>query len=201
MPTMVKFRDCLASEVASQPIENGTFIFCRDTGDMYCDSLEGERITIAKTIHLVQGPVNGELYPEDGHIYYSITARQVCMYHDGEFQPINSDCCFKKMENCYVEKGSSASFAINNQVGGDRLDGTYGGSIINVIPYKLYTDLSIIDLDNQLVENGNVTFNGTTHTDGVWSVNVVNNNASISWIGSVNILLFMTSDYHKQHAS
>ena len=113
---MIKFRDCLASELASQDVINGTFIICRDTGDMYCDTLEGERVTIAKTIHLVQGPVNSELYPEDGHLYYSITDRQVCVYHDGEFQPINVATCFKKIENCYVAKSGSATFAINSQV-------------------------------------------------------------------------------------
>ena len=197
---MIKFRDCLASELASQEVINGTFIICRDTGDMYCDTLEGTRVTISKTIHLVQGSVNSELYPEDCHLYYSITDRQVCVYHDGEFQPINVATCFKKIENCYVAKSGSATFAINSQVGGDRIDAVYGGSIINVIPYKLYTDISIYDLDTQLVQNGSVNFNGITHEDGVWSVNVVNNNTSLDWLGSVNVLLFMTNDYHSQNA-
>ena len=198
---MFKFRDCLASEVATQPIVNGTFIVCRDTGDMYCDTIAGERVTIAKTIHLVQGNVNTELYPEDGHIYYSVTDRQVCVYHDGEFQPINVATCFKKIENCYVAKSDESEFIINGQVGNDRIDAVYGGSIINIIPYKLYTDLAIYDLDTTLVANGSVAFNGVSRSeDGVWSVKVKNDNTTTNWLGSVNVLLFMTNDYHSQHA-
>ena len=50
---MVKFRDCLASEVKNQEVIGGSFLVCRDTGDMWCDTLSGERIALGKVIHEV----------------------------------------------------------------------------------------------------------------------------------------------------
>lgn len=196
---MIKFRDCLASELNSQEKIPGSFIICRDTGDMYCDTLDNERVTIAKTIHQVQGPVTGELFPEDGHLYYSITDRQVCVYHDGEFMPINVAIGFKKIENCYCPKGDEVEIEINPQEGGDRLDGSsYGGTIISVLPYKLYTDLSIIDLDGNLVDGGYVAFNGITRSsEGIWSINIANSNNNLDWIGSANVMVFVTTDYQR----
>lgn len=196
---MIKFRDCLASELASQQVINGSFILCRDTGDMYCDTLEGERITIAKTIHVVNGPISGELFPEDGHMYYSTSDRQVCVYHNGDFQPINISTCIKKIDGCYVAKNGNATISINAGVGSDRLDATYGGTIVNVIPHKLYTDISIADLDSQLVGNNAVKFNGVSHSSGVWSVTVANTNTTIGWLGSIDVMLFLVNEYNSQN--
>ena len=62
---MVKFRDCLASELSDLPIENGSLITCRDTGDLILDSLEGVRVPLAKGAHIVNGPVTSELFPQE----------------------------------------------------------------------------------------------------------------------------------------
>lgn len=52
-PIMIKFRSCLASELDSREIINGSFILCSDTGDMYLDTLEGTRRRIAKQIEFL----------------------------------------------------------------------------------------------------------------------------------------------------
>lgn len=52
-PIMIKFRSCLASELDSREIINGSFILCSDTGDMYLDNLDGTRRRIAKQIEFL----------------------------------------------------------------------------------------------------------------------------------------------------
>lgn len=200
MPTMFKFRDYLASEVSSSPIIKGSFIVCRDTGDMYVDTLEGTRLTIAKTIHFVNGTVQNELYPEEGHMYMSYTDRQICVYVNGEYIPLNIDSCIKKVTGVYVEKSDSTTVDIS--IAGDKLNDSYDGKIIYAITLGLETDISISDLDSTLVVNNAVTGSQPSRgSDGKWTVTITNNNTDIPWIGEIDVMIFMTNAYNTNFIS
>lgn len=191
---MVKFRDCLASELSDLPIENGSLITCRDTGDLILDSLEGVRVPLAKGAHIVNGPVTSELFPQEGHFYYSTSDRFVCVYHDGSFQPINATLININLENIMVTKKSQASFPINPNSTGSKFYGV-NGHILNVVPHILTTDKSIADLDaTNFVGAGNVVFNGVTSDDG-WAVKVANN-SNYNWIGSANVFVIFVENYN-----
>lgn len=200
MPTMFKFRDCLASEVKSQPIINGSFIVCRDTGDMFIDTLEGERMTISKTAHVVSGTIQNVLYPEEGHMYMSSGDKQICVYSNGKFVPLNISTCIKRVTGCYVNKSNSTNVDLSLE--GDKLTDAYDGTIVHAITLSLKTDLAISDLDNQLIINNSVTAAQPVRSEtGKWTVNITNNNANIPWIGDVDVMLFMVNAYNSNFVS
>lgn len=190
---MVKYRDCLASELSEMEIINGSLIVCRDTGDMIYDSLEGERVPIAKGAHKVSGKVNNELFPQEGHFYYSTDDRMVCVYHDGSFQPINVTMLSITLDNLMVLASGSETVEINPNSAGSKFVGV-NGYILNVVGHTLNTDRSIIDLDNDFVAGGHVTF-GTVSNNNGWSI-TINNAATMNWIGSANVLVIFQEMYN-----
>ena len=50
MPDLINFRTCYASELINRSIINGSIIICSDTGEIYHDNLDGERIKVAEQI-------------------------------------------------------------------------------------------------------------------------------------------------------
>lgn len=185
---MYKFRDCLKSEVNSQPIISGTFIVCRDTGDMYCDTLDGERRTIAKSVHVVSGKVSSELYPEVGNFYYSTTDKQVCVYLNGTMQPVNISMAIKVIGGCYVGKGATANVQVN-----DTADSIASGkgNILSVFAIGSSINPAIEDLDSEF----NITLGTPTESAGIWSVSVTNNNQTYNWLGAIEVGILTTVPY------
>lgn len=185
---MYKFRDCLRSEVDSQPVLNGTFLVCRDTGDMYLDSLEGERLTIAKSVHVVNGKVSSELYPEIGNFYYSTSDKQMCVYLNDTMQPVNVSMAIKVIGGCYVGKGATVNVAVND-VANSIASGK--GTILSVFPIKASINPAIEDLADEFTIN----LGTPTSSAGIWSVPVTNNNQTRNWLGAVEVGILSTVPY------
>ena len=200
MSYMYKFRDCLSSEVASQAIINGSFLVCRDTGDMYYDNLEGDRIKLSAVIHVVTGRVNSELYPEEGHFYYSTTDKQVCIYHSGTFQPINITPVIVTLGNLVIPKNSYITPQVNPVA--NRLNTGYSDVIVSVNGHSLTTDLSIADMDeSQFMGNTpKITFGNVTNTSGIYTIRINNANTTYAWLGSAEILVFTSTAYNNANS-
>lgn len=83
--TIIQFRTCLASEVASREIINGSLIVCYDSGDMYFDTLEGERIKISKQIEFLtsEDDRTSLLTPESDKLYIVKETSKVYIYNNG----------------------------------------------------------------------------------------------------------------------
>lgn len=181
MPFFFKFRDCLESELDSQSFISGTFIVTRDAGNLYCDTLAGDRLPLGQVVHVVTGSISSILYPESGHFYYSTTDKNVCFYSDGTFQPINMTVGYIDYKNIRVPAAGSASVAINTG---------YSGRIMSVAALKLDTDISIYDLDaTQFVGAGKVRANTAVNTNGSWSIPLVNENANYDWLGGITAVI------------
>ena len=200
MSYMYKFRDCLASEVPTQAIINGSFLVCRDTGDMYYDNLEGDRIKLNAVIHVVSGRVNSELYPEEGHFYYSTTDKQVCIYHNGVFQPINITPVMVTLNNLVVPKNSYINQQINQVA--NKLNNGFNDVIVSVTGYSLATDLSIADMDATEFKGSTpkITFGTVTNTSGIYSIRINNANTTYAWLGSAEILVFTSTAYNNANS-
>ena len=185
---MYKFRDCLRSEVQSQPVINGTFLVCRDTGDMYYDSLEGERRTIAKSVHVVNGKVSSELYPEVGNFYYSTTDKQMCVYLDDAMQPVNVSMSYRVIGGCYIAKGATVNVQIN-----DVVDSVVSGkgTILAVFPVKASINPSIDDLASEFT----MTLGTPVYSEGIWTVPVTNGNQNRNWLGAIEVGILSTTPY------
>lgn len=185
---MYKFRDCLASEVGSQQIINGSFLVCRDTGDMYYDSLEGERVTIARSVHVVDGKVSSELYPEVGNFYYSTSDKQMCVYLNGVMQPINVSLAIKVIGGCYIAKGATANIEVNDSA--DSISAGKG-TILSVFPIKASINPSIDDLKDQF----SISLGAASYADGFWSIPVTNENQNMNWLGAIEVGILTTVPY------
>lgn len=92
---MIKFRTCLASELDSKPIINGSIILCYDSGDLYSDTIEGDRIKIADKVRILEteNDRTSMLIPESDCLYivveskklYIYTTTWVCLNENGDF--------------------------------------------------------------------------------------------------------------------
>ena len=184
---MYKFRDCLASEVSSQEIIEGSFLVCRDTGDLIYDSLEGERVPLSKSAHLVNGSITSELFPQDGHMYYSLTDNQVAIYHNGTFQSVNTNIIQYTIANIEVDGSGTNSF--NVSLGA--LTG-YANKILGVVGDTFSIDSSIKDLESEFASK--ITFGSPTINENAATV-VVNNTATYNWIGTVSVFIIFVTGY------
>lgn len=186
---MYKFRDCLASEVNSQDIIKGSFLVCRDTGDLIYDSLEGNRVPLSKSAHLVNGKVTSELFPQDGHMYYSLTDKQVAIYHNGTFQSVNTNIIQYSISNVEVDASGTNAFDASLEA----LDG-YANTILSAIGDSFSIDSSIKDLETSF--NGKLTFGDLTISGNKVTVNV-NNTSEYNWLGNASIFIIFVSGYYE----
>ena len=98
---MVLFRTCLASEINSKEIVNGSIIMCSDSGDCYFDTLDGERVQISKQIVFLETENNrtSMLAPESDKFYlvkesgllYIYNTEWVCLNDRAEHSAIYFD--------------------------------------------------------------------------------------------------------------
>ena len=178
---MVNFRDCLGSEIPSQPIEAGSLIVCRDTGDLYYDALNGNtRVPLSKAAHIVSGRVTSELFPQEGHLYYSTSDKMVCMYHLGQMQPINISESILTLTNIHIPTGSST-------VALDDYASIIGNiTVLSATPIEGKTDRSVSDLFN----TDDITLTSIS-SNGL----VANNQTGYNWIGDVYVLIVSQNSY------
>lgn len=82
---MYKFQDCLRSELDSIEIDPGTLIFCRDSGDAFYDTLEGDRVPVSSDIVILKNEAErtGLLTPESGILYVVQSSRMIWLYIGG----------------------------------------------------------------------------------------------------------------------
>ena len=183
---MVKYRDCLASELAAQEIIPGSLIVCRDTGDMIYDSLENERVPLAKGAHIVTGKITDELFPQEGHLYYSTTDTQVCVYHSGAFQPINLYAQVVHLDNLHVSKSIADATSVSVLD-----DFAIGTDIISAEVIDYDVDRSIIDLKDQMYYNFT-----TQQVETEWNLMVTATQTNTyDWIGHVDVAILSTPTY------
>lgn len=80
---MVQFRTCLESELESKEIIPGSILICKDTGDFYHDSIEGERLRIAKYIHYFDTDTERSSYltPENEILYIVKETNKIWIYN------------------------------------------------------------------------------------------------------------------------
>lgn len=83
MADMVQFRSCLASQLSSRPIINGSFILCTDTGALYKDD-EDERILVSKAIEFIgtESERTAMLAPENNILYIVLASGKMYVYTD-----------------------------------------------------------------------------------------------------------------------
>lgn len=180
---MYKFRDCLASEVDSQDLIPGSFLVCRDTGDIIYDSLEGNRVPLSKSAHKVDGLVETELFPQDGHLYYSTADKLVCMYHNGSFQPVNVTVFSHTFTDVEIDSNGSTQLTLSavNEIGEYIASAVVNNTI----------DMAIYDLSSNFSVIGTTEING-----GGISVTMMNPSSAYNWIGSVTIMVMATTKYY-----
>lgn len=119
MPTEINysFQDCLASEVESIAIVPGTLLFCRDTGDMFYDTLEGERIQNGKFIKMLENDSERTdiLIPNSDLIYVVKNSGKIWIFHNGGWACLNNNSSgYITIFNVEVASGASATY---NDVG------------------------------------------------------------------------------------
>ena len=80
--TMVQFRTCLSSEVENKSIVKGSIILCSDSGEFYYDTLDGERILVAKAIVYLDKDSDrtAMLAPESGVLYVVVETGLIYIY-------------------------------------------------------------------------------------------------------------------------
>lgn len=199
---MYSFRDCLASEVKTEAYIAGSFLICRDTGDMYYDNLEGSRITLGKTIHeVVDATLDTELFGDEGHFYYSTKDKTVAVYHNDKMNPINISIldyvrcgvCVAPNNNVELVVSTTKEF---KGMADDTGVAKVIGSIIGIIPRSLDITLSLKDLESEFA--GKVSMaTAITETNGV-KIAVLNSHETMQWIGNVAATLFVIPNYMKE---
>ena len=99
---MVQFRTCLESELSSKAIIPGSIIICSDTGDMYHDTSDNERLRIARSISYFDTDADRVncLIPESEVVYIVKSTGKIWIYS-------NSWVCLNS-------SSSISYFSINN---------------------------------------------------------------------------------------
>lgn len=184
---LVKFRDCLASEVGSLTTINGSFIVTRDSGELYCDTLAGDRLLLNNKIHVVTGAISNYVYPETGHFYYSSSDNRICFYDGTAYRPVNISVGYQEYKNIRIPAAGNTSVTINSG---------YTGTIMSASCVKIDTDLSLYDLDDtQFVGANKVTASSAVNSSGTWSIPLANTNTNYAWIGSITVMIVQTTVY------
>lgn len=82
---MYTFQDCLSSEVNNIAFVPGTLIYCRDTGESYYDTLDGDRIAVSKyvVICLTDSDRTDIIAPDSGCLYVVIETKRIWVYNGG----------------------------------------------------------------------------------------------------------------------
>ena len=184
---LVKFRDCLNSELDNMTTINGSFIITRDAGELWCDTLAGERLLLNNKIHVVSGAISSYIYPETGHFYYSSSDSRICFYDGTAYRPVNISVGYQEYKNIRVPAAGNTSVTISSG---------YTGTILGVSCIKKDTDISLYDLDaTQFVGGGYVTTSAAVNSNGTWTIPIANTNPNYAWLGSITVMIIQTTVY------
>lgn len=182
---MYKFRDCLASEVETMEHISGSFLVCRDTGDIIYDALDGvTRVPLSKAAHKVEGLVKDELFPQDGHLYYSTSDKMVCMYHNGNYQPINMSIIIRPFNDLEIDSAGSLELTMSSIAG---IDSYLGCAVLDTT-----IDSSIKDLESQFSIGNSVSLTGENPV-----ITLTNSNESYAWLGSATVMAAVITNYYE----
>jgi hypothetical protein len=90
---IVSHRSCYASELDSRAIIPGSIIVCTDTGDMYHDTVDGDRIRISSDVVFCasETAIKGLLAPEENRIYLDLSKGHMFVYKNDTWSCLNPD--------------------------------------------------------------------------------------------------------------
>ena len=93
MPDLINFRTCYASELINRSIINGSIIICSDTGEIYHDNLDGERIKVAEQIVYLNTETERTslLTPQINTLYVVKESNIIYRYEDGEWISLSNN--------------------------------------------------------------------------------------------------------------
>jgi len=168
-PTVIHyFQDCLSSELNSLPIVPGTLIYCRDSGENWYDTLEGDRIAVSKYVVVFATDAERLDYLDmSSDILYVVAATRKLYIYNAGWICLNesiSDTFYFDIENLEVPTGSTGLTVTDS-----RIKATYTGTFAPIA--------SLIDL-----------YKGATVTCSAGSATIVlDNTTAYPIIGSVKI--------------
>ena len=162
---LVQFRTCYASNLDDQEIIPGSIIVCSDTGRVYHDTLDGERVPAAEAIEYYNTEAErlAELTPQAEVLYivkengkmYIFTSNWVCL---------NKDTIFFTIDNIEIP-ATGSSVVINDE----RIKSI---SSIEFVPIPALVEI----------------FNGCTVSTSVANGSVtISTNCNYSMIGKLNV--------------
>ena len=82
---MIMFRSCLASQVNSRAIIPGSLLVCTDSGDIYHDTSDSERIRISRDVCFLATDTERTtmLAPESDKLYVVLATFKMYIYNSG----------------------------------------------------------------------------------------------------------------------
>ena len=94
MPDTViaSYRTCNNSEVKNLPIEKGTMILAKDTGNMYADTIDGDRVPISRqTAFVTEAQRQAMLAPEEEILYITIDDFKIWIYFNNNWSCLTKE--------------------------------------------------------------------------------------------------------------
>lgn len=108
--TLVSFRTFLASEISSKPIVKGSIILCSDSGEIYWDTPDGERILIARSIvYFANDTERTQLLTPEANILYIVRdTGRIWIWSNSAWVNINAPTTtYFDLDNVEVPTGST----------------------------------------------------------------------------------------------
>lgn len=106
-----RFQDCLSSELSSLEFYAGTLIYCRDTGECFYDTPNGERVPVSKYVRFFATEAERTSCLDfDTSILYIVTATKKMYVYAGGWVCLNPDirtAFYFDIENVEVPTGST----------------------------------------------------------------------------------------------
>lgn len=98
--TIVTYRTCNSSEVDSLPIEKGSMILAKDTGAMFADTINGDRVPISRqTAFISEAQRQAMLAPEEEILYITVDDFKIWIYFNSAWQCLTREVQFNVLSN------------------------------------------------------------------------------------------------------
>lgn len=92
---IVSYRQYNNSEIDSAPIIPGSMLLAKDTGNMYADTVDGDRIPLSKqTAFITEEMRQNMLTPEEEILYITIDDFKIWIYYNGEWKCLTKELKF-----------------------------------------------------------------------------------------------------------
>lgn len=113
---IVSYRTYNNSEIKDAPIVPGSMLLAKDTGNMYADTIDGERVPISRqTAFISEAQRQAMLAPEEEILYITVDDFKIWIYFNGAWQ-----CLTKELELHFLT--NEEIDAICNSVTGENED-------------------------------------------------------------------------------